>query len=41
MKGHKTLLSTIIAHPENAVIEKAVVSKQVPKRHELLNIHFI
>lgn len=29
------------APPENATIEKAVVSKQVPNKHELLNIHFI
>lgn len=40
-KGHKILFSTMTAPPENATIEKAVVSKQVARRHELLNIHFI
>lgn len=30
--------STVTSPAENAVIEKAVVSKQVPERHELPNI---
>jgi len=41
MKGHQILLSTITASSENAIIEKAVVSKQALNRHELLNINFI
>lgn len=40
-KGHKTSLSTRMASPENTLIEKAVVSKQVPNRHKILNICFI